>query len=98
MKRSTFGQINRITTAAGKRDEVFQLVLTGSDKMPGCKSYVVGKDAENEDVIWVSEVWDSPDLQAASLKLPETGAAVEEAMSMIVTFETVATTAPTIAV
>lgn len=91
-----FGQINRMTTAAGKRDEVLKLVMKGSDKMPGCHSYVVGTDVGNDDVIWVREVWDGPEMQTASMELPETKAAVEEAMAMIIAFETVATTAPTI--
>ena len=54
-----FGQINRITAVAGKRDEVIGLVMSGSDKMPGCCSYIVARDADNVDVIWVTEVWDS---------------------------------------
>jgi quinol monooxygenase YgiN len=91
-----FGQINRITTVAGKRDEVVQLVLSGSDNMPGCRSYLVARDADNADIIWVTEVWDSADMHKASMDIPEVKASVEKAMPMIAGFETVATTIPAI--
>lgn len=89
-----FGQINRITAVAGKRDEVIGLVMSGSDKMPGCCSYIVARDADNVDVIWVTKVWDSADMQAASMDIPDVKASVEQAMPMIAGFETVATTIP----
>lgn len=89
-----FGQINRITTLAGKRDEVERLVRSGSGQMPGCRCYVVAKDADNGDVIWVTEVWDSAGMHAASMDIPAVKAAVAQAMPMIAGFETVATTSP----
>ena len=89
-----FGQINRITAVAGKRDEVEQLVRSGSDSMPGCRSYIVAKDADDADVIWVTEVWDSAEMHAASMDIPEVKAAVTQAMPMIAGYETVATTSP----
>jgi quinol monooxygenase YgiN len=89
-----FGQINRITTVAGKRDEVVQLVLSGSDNMPGCRSYLVARDADNADIIWVTEVWNSADMHKASMHIPEVEASVEKAMPMIAGFETVATIIP----
>lgn len=89
-----FGQINRITAVAGKRDEVERLVRSGSDQMPGCRSYIVAKDAGDADVIWVTEVWDNAEMHAASMDIPEVKAAVTQAMPMIAGFETVATTVP----
>ena len=89
-----FGQINRITAIAGKRDEVERFVRSGSDRMPGCWSYIVAKDADDADVIWVTEVWDSAEMHAASMDIPEVKAAVAQAMPMIAGFETVATTRP----
>ena len=89
-----FGQINRIKTVAGKRDEVERLVRSGSDQMPGCRSYIVAKDAGDADAIWVTEVWDSAEMHAASMDIPEVKAAVTQAMPMIAGYETVATTSP----
>ena len=89
-----FGQINKITTVPGKRDEVVRLVMNGSDEMPGCHSYIVAKDAQDADVIWVSEVWDSAEMQKASMEIPDVKQSVEQAMPMIAGFETIATTVP----
>lgn len=89
-----FGQINKITVVSGKREKVLQLVMSGSDKMPGCRSYIAAKDAEHHDVIWVTEVWDSADFHTASMSIPDVKASVVRAMPMIACFETVATTIP----
>ena len=89
-----FGQINKITAVAGKREEVLRLVMSGSDQMQGCRSYIVASDVENDDVIWVTEVWDSAEMHAASMDIPEVKAAVTQAMPMIAGYETVATTSP----
>ena len=89
-----FGQINKITTVPGKRAEVVRLVKSGSNSMPGCHSYIVAKDAQDADVIWVSEVWDSAEMQKASMDIPNIKESVEEAMAMIAGFETIATTIP----
>ena len=71
-----------------------RLVLNGSDEMPGCHSYIVAKDAQDADVIWVSEVWDSAEMQKASMDIPNVKQSVEQAMPMIAGFETIATTVP----
>ena len=89
-----FSQINKITAVAGKREEVLRLVMSGSDQMSGCRSYIVASDVENDDVIWVTEVWDSAEMHAASMDIPEVKAAVTQAMPMIAGYETVATTSP----
>lgn len=92
-----FGQINKVTAVAGKREELVELVISGSGKMPGCHSYVVATDVGNADVIWITEVWSDADMHAASMEIPHVKASVEQAMPMIAGFETVATTIPTIA-
>lgn len=88
------GFINKITTVSGERDKVMRLVLEGSDKMEGCRSYIVAADAGNSDIIWVTEVWDDAEKQQVALKSPTVRAAVEQAMPLIAGFENVATTTP----
>lgn len=88
------GFINRITAVSGERDKVMSLVLEGSDRMEGCRSYIVAADAENPDTIWVTEVWDDAEKQQASLESPTVKAAIEQAMPLIAGFENVATTTP----
>jgi quinol monooxygenase YgiN len=40
-------------------------------------------DPTEADVIWVSEIWDSPEQHDASLRLPETRAAIAQATPML---------------
>ena len=42
----------------------------GAADMPGCLSYVVAKDSADENVIWVTEAWESIASHDASLSSP----------------------------
>ncbi|MCF7804520.1 MAG: antibiotic biosynthesis monooxygenase [Candidatus Marinimicrobia bacterium] len=72
-----YGLIGKITAKAGKRDALIAILIEGASNMPGCLSYIVSKDADNEQGIWVTEVWESKESHKASLQLPS----VQEAMS-----------------
>lgn len=72
-----------MTAKPGRRDALIALILEGSDAMPGCISYIVAKDADNENDIWITEVWDSSASHAASLKLPSVTASIAKAMPLI---------------
>ena len=54
--------------------------------MPGCRSYIVGRDLTDAEGIWVTEVWDSKDLHAASLQIPAVRAVIQRAMPLIAGF------------
>jgi quinol monooxygenase YgiN len=72
-----YGLIGKVTAEAGQRDALIEILIEGADEMPGCLSYIVSKDSEDDDVIWVTEVWDSKESHQASLSLPS----VQEAMA-----------------
>lgn len=80
-----YGYIGSMRTRPGKRDEVLALLLEGLGALPaaGCLSYVAGACREDEDRIWVSEVWESAEHHAASLQLPEVRTAVAAAMPLL---------------
>ena len=80
-----YAYIGSMRTKAGCRDEVIALLLSGADglRTAGCQVYAVCTDPADGDVIWVSEVWDSAEAHAASLRLPETKAAIGAAMPML---------------
>jgi quinol monooxygenase YgiN len=80
-----YGYIGSMRTRPGKRDEVIALLLKSIDGLPdaGCLSYVVSECADDDDRIWVSEVWESAEHHSASLQLPETRAAIATAMPML---------------
>ena len=62
--------------------------------MPGCLSYVIAKDVEDENGIWITEVWDSEASHRASLSLPAVRDAISRAKPMIAGFDTHIATAP----
>ncbi|MBX3242886.1 MAG: antibiotic biosynthesis monooxygenase [Acidobacteria bacterium] len=81
-----YGLIGKALAQPGKRDELIQILLEGTDKMPGCLSYVVAKDPKDDNAIWISEVWDSKESHAASLKLPSVQAAITKGKPLITGF------------
>ena len=54
--------------------------------MPGCLSYVVSRDVEDDDALWVSEVWESKQAHEASLSLPSVQEAIAKGRPMIAGF------------
>lgn len=83
---SKFGLIGQMLAKPGKRDELVGYLKDAIGAMPGCLSYVVALDTGNADAIWITEVWDSRESHAASLKLPAVRAAIEKARPIIAGF------------
>jgi quinol monooxygenase YgiN len=89
-----YGLIAKMVAAPGQRDALIALILESSGEMPGCFSYIVGRDIADENVIWVTEVWDSEESHKASLSIPAVQAAIAKARPLIAGFEHAAVTAP----
>lgn len=89
-----YGLIGKMTTSAGKRDELVAILLEGVHDMPGCLSYIVAHDTGDADAIWITEVWDDQASHAASLKLPAVREAIARARPLIAGFSDGTTTAP----
>jgi quinol monooxygenase YgiN len=80
-----YGYVGTMKARPGRRDEVVAILLSGVDglRAAGCRLYVVGRAEADPDTIVVSEVWDSKEHHDASLRLPETRAAIAAAMPML---------------
>jgi quinol monooxygenase YgiN len=89
-----WGMIGKITVLPGKRDEMIGILKSSAANMPGCLSYVVAKDAGDENVMWVTEVWDSQANHDASLALPAVKEAIPRGRALVTSFERVAATTP----
>lgn len=89
-----FGLIGKMTATAGQREALIAVLLEGTGGMPGCLSYIVAKDVNDENALWITEVWDSKDSHAASLKLPSVQAAIAKGRPMIAGFSDFVTTEP----
>jgi quinol monooxygenase YgiN len=86
--------LQKITANAGKRTELAEILGAGSRGMPGCLSYVVSEDSQNENILWVTEVWDNEASHHASLSLPPVKKTITAAKPMIAGFEKIAVTKP----
>ncbi len=93
-KPELYGLIGKMKSAAGQRDALIAIVLEGAEGMPGCLSYIVARDAEDADGIWITEVWDSKESHDASLQLPSVQAAISKARDLVAGMETGVATVP----
>ncbi|MGB9029099.1 MAG: putative quinol monooxygenase [Acidobacteriaceae bacterium] len=89
-----YGLIVKLTLLPGKRDEVIALLTESSANMPGCFSYVIANDVVDENVLWVTEVWESKASHDASLSLRAVQAAIPKVKALVANFERIAETDP----
>ncbi|WP_295813408.1 antibiotic biosynthesis monooxygenase family protein [uncultured Nitratireductor sp.] len=89
-----FGLIGKMRAQPGKRDALLEILAKGTEEIPGCLSYVIARDPEDADAIWITEVWDSEDSHRASLSLPSVQAAIAEARPIIAGFDSNVRTEP----
>jgi quinol monooxygenase YgiN len=81
-----YGLIGKMSAVAGKRDELAAILLGGTGTMPGCLSYIVATDPRDDNALWITEVWTSPDDHKASLELPEVRQAIAKGQPLIASF------------
>ena len=78
-----YGLIGQMIAVTNKRDQLIEILLSGTKDMPGCISYVISKDAENDDALWITEVWDSKESHSASLSLASVQTAITQGKPLI---------------
>lgn len=81
--RDMFGLIGRMTAVEGRREELIEILLGGTGSMPGCRSYIIARDTEDSDSLWITEVWESKAHHAESLHLPEVKDAISRGKPLI---------------
>lgn len=92
--QSMYGLIGKMTAMSGHRDELIDILLSGTARMPGCLSYVIARDSGDPDGIWISEVWDSKASHGASLALPAVRDAIAKGRPLIAGFSNRVETIP----
>jgi quinol monooxygenase YgiN len=80
-----YGYIGSMRVRDGHRDAVVDALVSGAERLraAGCQVYAVCTAADDENAIWVTEVWDSKEQHDASLQLPETRAAIATVMPVL---------------
>jgi quinol monooxygenase YgiN len=91
---SMYGLIVKLTAVPGKRDEMIAILKESAANMPGCVSYVLAKDSSDENLVWVTEVWESAASHDASLSLPSVKNAMPRVKPLLSNFERIAVTTP----
>jgi quinol monooxygenase YgiN len=89
-----YGLIVKITAAPGQRHALAAILLESTAGMRGCLSYVIANDSADENIVWVTEVWDSKTSHDESLSLAAVKEAIGKATPLVAAFRQVAVTAP----
>ena len=77
------GLISQFVTRLDQRDELIDILVSGTKAMPGRLSYVIAEDAARADAVWVTEVWTDSESHAASLRLPMVQDALKKGRPMM---------------
>lgn len=83
-----FGMIGKLRARPDSRERLAAILVENTRNLPGCLSYIIGRDACDPDVLWITEIWDSEVSHKASLELPYVKAAIEKARPLIHGIET----------
>ena len=86
-RATMYGLIGRMTATPGQRDALAAILLSGTDSMPGCLSYIVASDPAEPDALWITEVWESAEHHRASLSLPAVQEAIAKGRPLIAGFD-----------
>jgi len=78
-----YGLIGQIKVKKGSRDQLIDILLKGTQEMPGCIQYIISKDVSDEQSIWISEIWESKKDHENSLKLAEVQEAIGKGRNLI---------------
>lgn len=81
-----FGLIGKLNTVPGQREALIEILLEGSEEMPGCLSYIIARDPSDANALWITEVWDSQASHEASLSLPAVQRAIARGRPLIAGF------------
>ena len=78
-----YGLIGQMQAVPGQRNALTSILIESVRDMPGCLSYVVAHDPGDENVIWITEVWDSQASHTASLALSAVKTAIARGRPLI---------------
>jgi len=81
-----FGMCGKFTTEPENREALVEILARAAAMMESfaaCKQYIVFKDADDDGVVWVTELWDSKEDHDASLTGDDVRALIGEAMPLL---------------
>jgi quinol monooxygenase YgiN len=81
-----FGLFGKFTAVPGRRDALVERLLAAAGVIadaPGCELYLVHTSPDEEDAVWVSEIWRSEADHEASLRMPGAREFIQATMPLI---------------
>lgn len=81
-----YGLIGKLNVVPGQREALIEILREGIHDMPGCLSYIIAKDPNDANAIWITEIWDSQASHEASLSLPSVQQAIARGRPLIAGF------------
>jgi quinol monooxygenase YgiN len=81
-----FGLHGRLLAQPGKGDELEAILLEAAEALDAeddCLLYVVSRQPDDPEAVWVTEAWTSPEAHRASLENEATRALIQRAMPLI---------------
>ena len=92
------GLIVEITARPGKRDELVEVLRASSANLPGNLHYVVAVDTAGDDVVWITQIWESQERHAPAIHSSRVQAAMAQGSTLIASVRTRARTRPVVGV
>jgi len=89
---SKYAMFGKLTAHPGKRGELASLMLESGETlegMEGCIYYILHEAEDEPDVLWVTELWESKEAHAASLKDEKVLAVIQRCRHLIAGAEAV---------
>lgn len=81
-----YGLHGKLTAKAGNADKLTEILLQASklvSNAKGCQLYLVGKDDFEPNIVWITEVWDSKEDHANSLKVEGVKELISQAIPIL---------------
>jgi len=83
---TNYGMVGKFVTDPDDRDALLDILAKGVESiraLDGCHLYVVSKDADKDDTIWVMELWETKAAHDHSLTLPALRDLINQAMPLL---------------
>ncbi|GAA3302127.1 hypothetical protein GCM10020218_097090 [Dactylosporangium vinaceum] len=73
----------RLSAKPGRRDDLLRIMTEEGEPLPGNRLYVVAVDETDADGVWATEIWESEQAHAASLRLAHVQERIARALPLI---------------
>jgi len=81
-----YAMTGKLVAQAGRRSKLVEILMRASSvvaQFQGCRAYIVNEDIEDEESVWVFEIWDDKDAHDVSLQDEQVRSLIAEAMPLI---------------